>query len=70
MSDFDITTAPVSELLGDFLDCQADIALCRFALTMGVTTYGDGCEVQERLERNQIVFDLINAELARREAMQ
>lgn len=64
----DITKIPHTELMEDKHTSLADIDVCRAALGMGVTTYGNGKNTQRRLEVNQDIVKKIDAELARRKA--
>lgn len=62
----DITKIPHTELMKDKHESLADIDVCRTALDMGVTTYGNFQKVRERLEGNQDIVRKIDAELSRR----
>lgn len=64
----DITKIPHTELMQDKHESLADITVCQSALDMGVTTYGNGKSVQERLWAAQDKVAKIDAELARRKA--
>ena len=63
-----VKTIPTSELLSDRQETLADIHLCRYALTKGISTYFDGQEdVRERLHKNVVILHVIDRELKRRE---
>lgn len=59
---------PTAELVADREASLKDIRICQMALALGITTYGAGQRVQERLDANQRIVDAIEAELARRTA--
>lgn len=61
----DITTIPTKELLEDLRESRYDITLCETALKLSIVDYSDG-SVQSRLNTNQKIVDMIEAELARR----
>lgn len=63
----DITQIPQEELIADLTDTCSDIATCVIALSVGLETYSDGKSVQKRLDSNQAIRKLIEAELSRRE---
>jgi hypothetical protein len=62
----EIAKIPYTELIRDRDESVADISVCETALSLGITTYGDGKSTQRRLEVNQGVVEKIDAELARR----
>lgn len=62
----DTTKIPHTELMRDRDELLADITVCQSALDMGVTTYGNGKSVQERLWVDQDKVAKVDAELARR----
>ncbi len=64
----DITEIPHTELMKDKHESIADIDVCQLALAQGVTTYGKGRSVRERLKVNQGIVAKIDTELARRKA--
>lgn len=57
---------PLSGLQADRAESVADIALCEAALSKGIMTYDDGESVQKRLDTNERIIAVINAELAQR----
>lgn len=67
---FDITTAPLTELLNDLSESRTDVDWCKIALDMGIGRYGgpnhDQKDVQERLDSNREMIKIIAAELTRR----
>ena len=62
----DITTIPEEELRKDLEESYSDIMTCEAALRVGVTVYGDGKSVSERLRVNRWLVEKISAELSRR----
>jgi hypothetical protein len=64
----DITTIPTEELVSDLRDSIADIKICEFALSRGVTEY-NGKSVQYRIEQNQYFVKVITDELERRQVV-
>lgn len=61
----DLSAIPEAELLNDLEETNADIELCKEALSQGVFIYSGG-RVRERLEANQEIKAKIEAELKRR----
>ena len=62
----DITEFPLSELEADRAASLADIRLCQTALAKNITTYRNGESVQQRLDTNQRIVEIIDAEIKRR----
>lgn len=58
---------PFQELVDDLRASEADVELCNIALHHGIATYSGGESVQGRLEKNDRIVEIIEAELARRE---
>jgi len=61
-----IEDLPLSELQADRAESLVDMQMCRVALLHGITEYSNGCDVRERLETNERIVAIIDAELARR----
>ena len=61
----DITKIPIQKLLKDKKESITDIAICKQAISVGVTRYSGG-SVRERLESNEFFVIKIDRELARR----
>jgi len=56
----------VSELKKDLLDSKQDIINCNLSLMQGVTTYGDGESVNDRITDNKRFIKIITKELIKR----
>lgn len=67
-NDVDMTKFTTEELVEDLVDTVEDIAVCKAALSFGITTYSSG-SVQERLDTNLLIKEKIETELARRAEM-
>lgn len=63
-----VESIPTAELRADLDSTLIDIALCEKAMAIGVTEYGGGRSTHDRLEMNERVRDIIEAELERRGA--
>jgi hypothetical protein len=63
-----IAAISLEQLLTDRAESEADIRTCHFALACGVTHHKDGLPVQERIDGNQRIIAVIDAELERRTA--
>lgn len=61
-----VESIPTAELRADLDSTLIDIALCEKAMARGVVGYGGGRSVRERLEMNERVRSIIEAELERR----
>ena len=61
----DLTQFSTEELERDLLGCADDIALCKGALAINVTSY-HGKSVGKRLSRNILLHQELEKELARR----
>lgn len=57
----------VSEMIKDKAETLEDIAVCKKALLLGITTYGEGESTAERLRVNKEILATIKAELLRRD---
>ena len=64
----DIKKIPTSELEKDLLESYQDIAICKTALALEVTSYSHG-SVKDRLKKNKYFVKVITAELERRRTM-
>lgn len=62
----DIEQIPDDKLIDDYIETLADIAICEFALGMGVQQYGSGLSVLERLAENFDIKLRIEVEAKRR----
>lgn len=65
----DVSLIPTDEILKDRADALEDILICGNALKVGVTRYSGGL-VQDRIDSNIRQIEVMNAELARREAQE
>ena len=63
----EITEIPVEELEADRAEAFADARWCGVALSHDIRTYNGG-DVAKRLQSNLSVIDVIDQEIARRQA--
>lgn len=62
----DISEFPMSELIFDLKESCKGLVAANVAKAIGITTYGDGASVQERLDGEQGIIDIILKEILRR----
>lgn len=61
----DLSQIPIDELRRDLSDSYMDIENCKSGLLMGIEEV-KGTKLTERIESNQRIIEIINAELLRR----